>query len=135
MSCSTVEGPIPTNAIAPGPTDTELFRSLPEYLWRSGTTNVRIFTINRPLRFFGFVGLALMTPGVLLGLLLKSQQGHDHLANLFLPGIPVAYHSLFLAPRHQWLLRPWGEWYAYRARALRCLLAPIRPLHPTPWRP
>lgn len=44
-----------------------LMRSLPEYLWRSGTTIVRIFTISRPLRFFGFVGLALLTPGVLVG--------------------------------------------------------------------
>ena len=29
-----------------------LIRSMPDYLWRSGTTIIRIFAINRPLRFF-----------------------------------------------------------------------------------
>ena len=70
-----------------------LFRSLPEYLWRSGTTIVRIFTINRPLRFFGFVGLALMTPGVLLGLRFLIQffrgAGAGHVQSLILSAVLI----------------------------------------------
>ena len=54
-----------------------LIRSIPDYLWRSGTTIVRIFAINRPLRFFGWLGIALMTPGALamLRFLVKYLQG------------------------------------------------------------
>ena len=70
-----------------------LFRSLPEYLWRSGTTIVRIFTINRPLRFFGFLGLALMTPGVLLGVrflvLYFRGSGAGHVQSLILSAMLV----------------------------------------------
>ena len=71
--------PIRVNAVL---RPSRLIRSLREYLWRSGTTIVRIFTINRPLRFFGIMGLILVTPGILLGVrflvyyLLGSGAGH-----------------------------------------------------------
>jgi glycosyltransferase involved in cell wall biosynthesis len=70
-----------------------LIRSLPDYLWRSGTTIVRIFAINRPLRFFGWLGLALMTPGVLVALrfLVKYFQGvgGGHIQSLILGAILI----------------------------------------------
>ena len=44
-----------------------LIRSMPDYLWRSGTTIIRIFAINRPLRFFSVISAALVLPGVALG--------------------------------------------------------------------
>ena len=44
-----------------------LIRSMPDYLWRSGTTIIRIFAINRPLRFFAAISAALVLPGVALG--------------------------------------------------------------------
>ena len=37
-----------------------LIRSTPEYLWRSGTTMIRISTINRQIQFFAGMHLALM---------------------------------------------------------------------------
>jgi hypothetical protein len=53
--------------INPSLRPSRLIRSTPDYLWRSGTTIVRIFAIYRPLRFFGAIGLLLAVPGLLLG--------------------------------------------------------------------
>jgi hypothetical protein len=70
-----------------------LIKSLPEYVWRSGTTIVRIFTINRPLRFFGFVGLALLTPGLLIGIRFLIQyfrgSGAGHVQSLILSAVLI----------------------------------------------
>ncbi len=70
-----------------------LMRSLPEYLWRSGTTIVRIFTINRPLRLFGFMGLALLTPGVLVGarflIAYFRGMGSGHVQSLILSAVLI----------------------------------------------
>ena len=68
-----------------------LIRSLPEYLWRSGTTIIRIFTINRPLRFFGFLGAALVFAGLLPGLRFLLQflfvSGGGHIQSLILSAV------------------------------------------------
>jgi glycosyltransferase involved in cell wall biosynthesis len=58
--------PIRVNAAALRPS--RLIRSLPDYLWRSGTTIVRIFAINRPMRFFGTLGVLLSAAGLLPGI-------------------------------------------------------------------
>ena len=68
-----------------------LIRSLPEYLWRSGTTIIRIFTINRPLRFFGWLGLGLslagMLPGVRFLIEVLRGSGGGHIQSLILSAI------------------------------------------------
>jgi glycosyltransferase involved in cell wall biosynthesis len=68
-----------------------LIRSIPEYLWRSGTTIVRIFALNRPLRFFGVVGVLLMLPGFVLGLRFLYEylrgSGGGHVQSLILSAI------------------------------------------------
>ena len=78
-----------------------LIRSVPDYLWRSGTTIVRIFAINRPLRFFGWLGVALMTPGVLAALrfLVKYYQGvgGGHIQSLILGAILIIAGVIALA--------------------------------------
>jgi glycosyltransferase involved in cell wall biosynthesis len=78
-----------------------LIRNLPDYLWRSGTTIVRIFAINRPLRFFGWLGLVLMAPGVLASarFLLKWYQGTGggHIQSLILGAILILAGVIALA--------------------------------------
>jgi glycosyltransferase involved in cell wall biosynthesis len=70
-----------------------LIRSMPEYLWRSGTTIVRIFTLNRPLRFFGFIGLVLTFLGVLGGVRFLvyyfSGAGAGHVQSLILSAVLI----------------------------------------------
>ncbi|HXE81613.1 MAG TPA: glycosyltransferase family 2 protein [Vicinamibacterales bacterium] len=78
-----------------------LIRSLPDYLWRSGTTIIRIFAINRPLRFFGWLGVALMMPGVLAALrfLIKYFQGlgGGHVQSLILGAVLIIAGVVALA--------------------------------------
>jgi glycosyltransferase involved in cell wall biosynthesis len=70
-----------------------LIKSVPDYLWRSGTTIIRIFTLYRPLRFFGCVGVALITPGMLLGIRFLIEyfrgSGGGHVQSLVLSAILV----------------------------------------------
>lgn len=52
-----------------GPTrESRLVKSIPSYVRRSVGTIFRIFIIYRPFRFFGFLGAALATPGIIIGL-------------------------------------------------------------------
>jgi len=78
-----------------------LIRSVPDYLWRSGTTIVRIFAINRPLRFFGWLGLALMTPGAVAAgrFLVKYFQGvgGGHVQSLILGAVLIIAGVIALA--------------------------------------
>jgi glycosyltransferase involved in cell wall biosynthesis len=70
-----------------------LIRSTPEYLWRSGTTIIRIFAINRPLRFFSGISVALMLPGIALGVrfLLHYARGFGsgHVQSLILAAVLI----------------------------------------------
>lgn len=60
-----VSVPVRTNAeLRPS----RLVRSMGDYVSRMAVTMARIFIIYRPLRFFTFVGLLLMAPGLFLGL-------------------------------------------------------------------
>ncbi|MCB9777865.1 MAG: glycosyltransferase family 2 protein [Alphaproteobacteria bacterium] len=67
--------PIGTN----GPTrPSRLFRSIPEYVWESGSTILRIYALHRPLRVFLGIGAILFTGGFVLGLrfLVMYLMGH-----------------------------------------------------------
>jgi glycosyltransferase involved in cell wall biosynthesis len=70
-----------------------LIKSVPDYLWRSGTTIIRIFALNRPLRFFGALGLVLMMPGLLLGVRFLYEyargSGGGHVQSLVLSAILI----------------------------------------------
>lgn len=45
--------------------ESRLIRSIPQYIWRSGKTILRIVVLYRPLRFFSAVAAATALPGVL----------------------------------------------------------------------
>lgn len=51
-----------------GPTrPSRLMRSMPQYIWRSGSTIIRIFVTYRPMRFFVFLGSVTFLAGFLIG--------------------------------------------------------------------
>jgi glycosyltransferase involved in cell wall biosynthesis len=68
-----------------------LFRSVPQYLRRSGGTILRAYTLYRPLRVFLTLGLVLIVMGMLPGLrflyLLCVGRGEGHVQSLILAAI------------------------------------------------
>jgi hypothetical protein len=71
-----------------------LVRSIPAYLRRSIMTIIRIFAIYRPFRFFGTIGAALLTAGLLLGLRFvyyySTGDGEGHVQSVVLAGALLA---------------------------------------------
>lgn len=80
--------PIATN---PATRPSRLFRSLPEYLWSSGGTIVRVWVLQRPLAFFLRVGGALGLAGLLVGgrfvVAYLRGDGEGHVQSLILTAI------------------------------------------------
>jgi hypothetical protein len=68
-----------------------LFRSIPQYLARSGATILRAYTLYRPLRVFLTLGILLILLGCVPGLrflyLLATGQGVGHVQSLILAAI------------------------------------------------
>lgn len=68
-----------------------LVKSIPSYVMRMLVTMGRIFIIYRALRFFFFIGLAIMLPGFLLGIrylwLLAMGQGFGNIQSLILAAV------------------------------------------------
>jgi len=58
------EVPIQTN---PKTRPSRLFRSTPQYIFRSISTLARIYAVYQPLRFFSIIGVLLFIPGFALG--------------------------------------------------------------------
>ena len=54
--------------VNPQTRSSHLFKSVPEYLWKSGATMLAMFIIYRPGRFFGLLALLGLTGAVALGL-------------------------------------------------------------------
>lgn len=48
--------------------DSRLFKSVPEYIWKSGTTMLTMFVHYRPSRFFGSLATVCFAGALLLGL-------------------------------------------------------------------
>ena len=80
--------PIATN---PKTRESRLFRSIPQFLVRSGTTIVRMYAMYKPLRVFFFIGMALILTGALpvLRFLYFSifESGQGHVQSLILGGV------------------------------------------------
>jgi glycosyltransferase involved in cell wall biosynthesis len=53
--------------VNPGTRPFRLVKSVPDYVLKSVATILRIFVICRPLRFFAFLGVMFLVPGLLLG--------------------------------------------------------------------
>lgn len=54
--------------VNPATRPSRLVRSVPSYVYRSIISIGRVFALYKPMRFFFFIGLAFLVPGVLLGL-------------------------------------------------------------------
>lgn len=72
-----------------GPTrPSRLMRSMPQYIWRSGGTIMRIFVTYRPMRFFVLVGALTFLAGFLIGVrflvLLYMGDGSGNVQSLIL---------------------------------------------------
>ncbi|HTO00090.1 MAG TPA: glycosyltransferase family 2 protein [Microthrixaceae bacterium] len=52
--------------VNPKTRESRLVKSIPRYIWRSGTTIVRSFALYKPMRFFFFLGLAPFLVGLAL---------------------------------------------------------------------
>lgn len=81
--------PIHTN---PPTRPSRLFRSMPQYLWKSAKTVLQIFSIYKPIPFFSILGLLVFLPGVLLGIrflyfLLIQGHGTGHIQSLILAAV------------------------------------------------
>ncbi|MFK8398329.1 glycosyltransferase family 2 protein [Pseudomonas sp. BGr12] len=80
-----------------------LVKSIPSYIQRSIVTIIRIFIVYRPFRFFGSIGIALFSVGVLIGLrfLWKyvSGDGEGHVQSLILAGalLGMGFQTLLIA--------------------------------------
>jgi glycosyltransferase involved in cell wall biosynthesis len=80
-----------------------LVRSIPSYVKRSIFTIVRIFVIYRPFSFFGGIGIALFTAGLLLGLRFLWHylhgDGQGHVQSLILTAIlmGMGFQTLLVA--------------------------------------
>ena len=76
-----------------------LVKTIPNYIKRSLLTILRIFIVYRPLRFFTFLGIVLLIPGLLLGsrfvVYYVQGQGEGHIQSLILTAILII--SSFLA--------------------------------------
>ncbi len=76
-----------------------LVKNIPNYVKRSILTILRIFIVYKPLRFFTWLGIALLIPGVFLGtrfvLYYLQGQGDGHVQSLILTAILII--SAFLA--------------------------------------
>lgn len=75
-----------------GPTrPSKLVKSIPNYIKKSLGTMARIYITYRPLRFFGKIGLILLTPGFLLGLRFLihylAGNGQGHIQSLILTAV------------------------------------------------
>lgn len=75
-----------------GPTrPSKLVKSIPNYIKKSLGTMARIYITYRPLRFFGTIGLILLTPGFLLGLRFLihylAGNGQGHIQSLILTAV------------------------------------------------
>lgn len=97
---SVVSVPIRVNAdLRPS----RLVKSIPSYIQRSIVTIIRIFIVYRPFRFFGSIGIALFSVGVLIGLrfLWKyvSGDGEGHVQSLILAGalLGMGFQTLLIA--------------------------------------
>lgn len=70
-----------------------LMRSIPDYLFNSGATILRTYTMYRPLRVFLLLGLALLLPGLALGIrflyFYAQGQGAGHIQSLILTAILI----------------------------------------------
>jgi glycosyltransferase involved in cell wall biosynthesis len=70
-----------------------LMRSIPDYLFNSGSIIIRTYTMYRPLRVFLLLGMALMIPGLALGgrfiYFYAQGQGAGHVQSLILTAILV----------------------------------------------
>jgi hypothetical protein len=53
--------------VNPGTRPSRLVKSVPDYVLKSVATILRIFVMCRPLRFFAFLGVMFLVPGLLLG--------------------------------------------------------------------
>lgn len=53
--------------VNPKTRDSRLFRSIPEYIWKSGSTMVAMFVLYRPGRFFAMVGAMFFAVALALG--------------------------------------------------------------------
>ncbi len=54
--------------VNPRTRDSRLFRSIPEYLWKSGSTMASMFILYRPGHFFAIIGSIFLAVALLLGL-------------------------------------------------------------------
>ncbi len=84
-----------------------LFRSIPQYVLRSTTTMVRVFTAYYPLRFFLLCGLVLFGFGSAIGLRFlvefTAQGGAGHVQSLVLSAV------FLIVGAHCWLMGFHGE--------------------------
>lgn len=89
--------PIETN---PPTRPSRLMRSMPQYVWRSIFTVVRIFVTYKPARFFGILSLMALIPGltVICRFLILFAAGHGsgHLQSLILGGSLVAVSAILI---------------------------------------
>jgi glycosyltransferase involved in cell wall biosynthesis len=80
-------------AVNPKTRDSRLFRSIPHFLRRSGTTIVRIYTMYKPLKVFALIGIILLAIGAVpIGRFLYfyfSGDGGGHIQSLILGGVFV----------------------------------------------
>ena len=73
--------------------DSRLFKSVPQYVWKSGSTIVSMFVLYRPGRFFSVVGLGFLSISLILGLrfiylvYLAPQEGRTYLPSLIIMSI------------------------------------------------
>ncbi len=80
-----------------------LMRSIPSYIRRGTITIIRIFIIYRPFRFFGLIGLLLLSVGLLISLRFLwfyiSGDGGGHIQSLIFAGVflGMGFQTLLVA--------------------------------------
>lgn len=82
-----------------------LFKSVPQYVWKSGTTMLAMFVLYRPARFFGILATTFLAAAFLIGVrflllvyVLESQNSHrTHLPSLVLLAILALTGILLVA--------------------------------------
>ena len=75
-----------------------LFRSTPEYVWRSVKTILRIATLYRPLRTFGLLAALIALPGILAILrflwFYATGDGAGHIQSLAIAGALLSISAI-----------------------------------------
>lgn len=80
-----------------------LVKSIPSYIRRSIITIIRIFIVYRPFRFFGTIGIALFSVGIVIGLRFMWHyfhgNGHGYIQSLILASVMLSmgFQTLLVA--------------------------------------